>query len=93
MILKMELEVNENSEQWLTKLKNEGYCVIPNILTGQECDLAIEQIWDWLESLGTGIDRNNEETWISANWPHSTRGIIQHLRVGHEEFVWNIRRI
>ena len=27
----MELEINENSEQWLTSLKNDGYCVIPNI--------------------------------------------------------------
>lgn len=87
----MEISINEQSPHWLTSLKNDGYCVIPNILTEQECDLTIEKMWDWLENLGTGIDRNNQDTWITEKWPHSTRGIIQHLRVGHEEFVWDIR--
>lgn len=87
----MNIQINENSPQWLNKLNNDGYCVIPNILTTQECDLTITKIWDWLEDLNTGIDRNDKDTWISENWPFSTKGIIQHLRVGHEEFVWDIR--
>ena len=81
----------ENSIYWLEKLYTDGYCVIPNILNEEECDSTINKIWDWLENLNTGIDRNNQETWIDDNWPLSFKGIIQHLRVGHEEFVWNIR--
>ena len=87
----MELQLNEYSPNWIIQLKNEGYCVIPNILTEDECNITIEKIWDWLESLSSGIDRNDSSTWNSQNWPPSVRGIIQHLRVGHEEFVWTIR--
>lgn len=87
----MELEINDNTPEWIIKLKDDGYCVIPNILTDEECNTTITKMWNWLESLGTGIDRNEQETWKPPNWPYSTRGIIQHLRVGHEEFIWDIR--
>lgn len=74
-----------------TQLENNGYLVIPNILTHQECDEAINQIWIWLESLGTGIDRNNSQTWTAKYWPPSRHGIIHKIPVGQQEFAWNIR--
>lgn len=76
---------------YLDKLKKDGYCVIPNIFSSDKCDYYISKIWDWLEGLKTGIKRNNPKTWKSKNWPCTIRGIIQHHRVGHAQFIWDIR--
>ena len=81
----------DNQIDWINKLNEYGYCVIPNILSKNECDDTIGKIWDWLESLETGINRNDKNTWAPPNWPPSIHGIIQNLRVGHEQFVWNVR--
>ena len=51
------------NEELLSKLETDGYCVIPNIISSEKCDEYITKIWDWLENLGTGIDRNNKSTW------------------------------
>ena len=75
----------------LSKLETDGYCVVPNILTSDKCDEYITQIWDWLENLGTGIDRNDKSTWNSEKWPPNIHGIIQQLRAGQEQFAWDIR--
>jgi len=89
--MELELEFNENSPQWMTRLKNEGWCVVPNVLTEEECNTTITKMWCWLESLGTNINKDNPETWKPPNWPPAIHGIIQHLRVGQEEFVWDVR--
>ena len=73
------------------ELFNKGYCVIPNILSDQECNETIDKIWQWLSSLGTGINRNDPLTWKAKYWPPSKHGIIHQLAVGQEEFAWNVR--
>ncbi|GIS19166.1 MAG: hypothetical protein CM15mP120_10820 [Pseudomonadota bacterium] len=35
--------------------------VIANALTTEEADHALALLWDYLEELGTGIDRNDPE--------------------------------
>jgi ectoine hydroxylase-related dioxygenase (phytanoyl-CoA dioxygenase family) len=75
----------------LADLKKYGYCVIPNILTSDESNYYIEEIWLWLEGLGTGIDRTDPTTWRADKWPPATRGIIHDLSVGHADFIWDLR--
>jgi len=75
----------------LFSLDKYGYAVVPNILTEQECNNNIELIWQWLENLGTGIKKNNPKTWKGFNWPTNIHGIIQHHKIGHTDFAWNVR--
>ena len=75
----------------LNKLNNDGYCVIPNILSCTECEQTITKIWEWLSELNTGINRKDPLTWKAKYWPPSKHGIIHQLPVGQEEFAWNIR--
>lgn len=75
----------------LNKLDIDGYCVVPDIISLDKSDEYINRIWDWLESLGTGLERNDSSTWNSNNWPPNINGIIQQLRAGQEQFAWDIR--
>ena len=74
-----------------TQLSENGYIVVPNILSTEECNDTINKIWTWLSNLETGIDRNNPNTWTAKYWPPSRHGIIHKIPVGMEEFAWNVR--
>jgi hypothetical protein len=78
-------------EDWLEKFKKDGYCVVPSVLNEEEVKKAVDGMWEWLEALGTGIKRDNPQTWNHKQWPPISSGIIQDLPVGQEQFVWDIR--
>ena len=72
-------------------LQKYGYCVIKNVFTNKECNETIDDIWKWLEGLGTGIKRNDKKTWNNNNWVHNVKqGMIQST-LGQEEFMWKVR--
>ena len=75
----------------LPLLKKYGYCVVENVLKKDECDKTVDEIWDWLSGLNTGIKRDDDSTWNNNNWPFNIRGgLIQHT-MAHEDFIWKIR--
>jgi len=72
-------------------LQEFGYCVIENVFTKEECYRKIDEIWDWLEGLNTGIDRKKSNTWTKEKWPiYVKRGMLQHT-IAHEELMWTVR--
>jgi len=83
--------MNYDYDQVVTDLEEKGYAILPGVLDEKECETAINDIWKWLEGLGTGIKRGDKKTWASKNWPPNIHGIIQHLRIGHTEFAWKVR--
>ena len=42
---------------WELELEREGWTVVPGVLSRPEVDQCLTLTWDWLESLGSGIDR------------------------------------
>ncbi|XP_028417194.1 putative phytanoyl-CoA dioxygenase [Dendronephthya gigantea] len=86
-----ELNVTANSPSWIHQLNTHGYAVVPNVLSSQECDHIIEQAWEWLFKLGTGINRGDPKTWTNERWPSNFNGIIQRYRIGHAPFIWKAR--
>lgn len=81
-----------NYSEILKDLDVQGYCVIPNLISKKECQEYIDQIWDWMESLGTDLDRNEVATWNDEQWPPCLFGILHRLKVGHEQFIWDLRQ-
>lgn len=72
-------------------LQKYGYCVVDYVLSEEECNKTIDEIWNWLEGLGTGVKRKDKKTWDDNHWPFCIRqGLIQHT-MGQEEFAWKIR--
>jgi hypothetical protein len=81
----------ETITDWKQKLRDDGYVVIPGVITKEKAASYASDFWQWLESFGTGIDRQDPKTWTSKNWPTNYHGIFHHFNIGHEQFVWNIR--
>ncbi|PVD36951.1 hypothetical protein C0Q70_03944 [Pomacea canaliculata] len=63
----------------LKELNDKGYCVIPDVLTSDECDVYIGKYRDWLATFG------EDEA------PFQRHSIIQSYRVGHLEPTWEVR--
>ncbi|BDA49852.1 hypothetical protein COCOBI_14-4720 [Coccomyxa sp. Obi] len=73
-------------------LKEHGWAIVDDVLTREECEAYVEGVWDWLEGLGTGINRSDPSTWTGPQWVQSFKGIINSLEVAHQDFVWRVRK-
>ena len=73
-------------------LEEHGYVVIANALTTDEANHALSLMWDYLEELGTGIDRSDLDTWDDDRWPTAVHGgILPSHGIGHSAAQWYIR--
>jgi len=76
---------------WQLHLREHGWAVVPRVLEPAQVSDYASRFWDWMESFGSGIKRTDRITWKPANWPPSIRGLLQHYRIGHAKFVWDLR--
>ena len=75
-------------------LEAEGYVVIAGALSAIEASRALDLTWDYLEELGTGVDRNDVETWGDDQWPVNVHGgIVPSQGIGHSAAQWYIRSV
>lgn len=82
------------SEEALEYLDEEGFVVFANVLDSIQTDKALSLMWDYLEELGTGIDRNDKDTWSDKYWPTAVHGgILPSYGVGHSKMQWYVRDI
>ena len=49
--------LERSKADWELELEREGWTVVPGVLSRPEVDQCLTLTWDWLESLGSGIDR------------------------------------
>jgi hypothetical protein len=82
------------SKEGMDYLEEHGYVVIANALSTDESRHALDLTWDYLEQLGTGIDRDDVETWDDERWPTSVHGgILPGHGIGHSAAQWFIRGV
>lgn len=80
------------SKESVAHLESEGFVVIANALAPSEAEQALDLTWEYLESLGTGVDRGDVETWHDDRWPVTVHGgIIPSQGIGHSSAQWYIR--
>ncbi len=73
-------------------LHEHGYVVIANVLDAAESKQALALTWDYLEQLGTGVNRNDVSTWDDDRWPTAVHGgILPGHGIGHSAAQWFIR--
>jgi len=86
-------EANEN-DNMLEELRRDGYVVLPQVLTENEVNEARGLLWDWLESLGSGISRHDSSTWSDVNWPGDfSTGITTSYGAAQSKAAWFVRGI
>lgn len=66
----------------IQELKEKGYCVIPNVLSSEEVDVAKQMFFDWQKTIP-----NHDYIHNSVN-PH---GIYKFHEAGHQRHAWYIR--
>ncbi|XP_045162635.2 uncharacterized protein LOC123527316 [Mercenaria mercenaria] len=59
-------------------LEVKGFTVVPNVLTAEECDIAIADYRTWLSGFG-------------ENFPNTYNSIIWGYNVGHMDVTWRLR--
>ncbi len=75
-------------------LEENGFVVIANALNRAETEQALALTWNYLEALGTGIDRSDVTTWDDDRWPTAVHGgILPGHGIGHSEAQWFIRDV
>lgn len=83
-----------DTENWKAYLEKYGFVVIKDVADDNHIRTATGLMWNFLESLETGIDRNKPTTWKNENWPHSlSTGIISQHGIGQSDFMWYCRLI
>ncbi|MEM7216807.1 MAG: phytanoyl-CoA dioxygenase family protein [Pseudomonadota bacterium] len=86
--------LDAGSAESVAYLEEHGYVVIRSALTTDQAGTAIELLWDYLEGLGTGIDRNDCDTWDDDRWPTAVHGgILPSHGIGHSAAQWFIRDV
>lgn len=82
------------SSEALGYLDREGFVVYANVLDSRETGHALDLMWDYLEGLSTGIDRNDENTWADDRWPTAVHGgILPSYGIGHSKMQWFLRDV
>jgi hypothetical protein len=82
------------SAESIAYLREHGYVVIAGTLTPDECAKALDLTWDYLEGLGTGVDRRDWTTWDDDRWPTAAHGgILPGHGIGHCSAQWFIRGV
>src|SRR5471030_1114479 len=77
------------SAESIAYLHQHGYVVIAGALTPEECAKALDLTWDYLEGLGTGVDRVDWTTWDDDRWPTAAHGgILPGHGIGHSSAQW-----
>lgn len=84
----------EDTDAWKAYLDENGFVVIKQVADTNHILKATSLMWNFLESLGTGIKKDDPETWKNANWPHALgTGIISQYGIGQSDFMWYCRLI
>lgn len=74
-------------------LDERGFVVFRSVLDASEVARANELFFDYVEALGSGVDRNDVNTWGDDRWPPCAgdAGILPWFGVGQSPFLWFVR--
>ena len=69
-----------------------GYVVIAGVASEAELETSMGLLWDFLEGIGSGLQRGDVSTWGGQNWPADPlTGILGYYGIGQSKFQWFIR--
>jgi hypothetical protein len=78
------------------KLQTLGVCVVPDVLSAEECHAVSRGVWGWLRektsTYAKPMRKNDLSTWsqfFDFTPKHSM--LLQNWGVGHAPFVWSVR--
>lgn len=77
---------------WRDDLIRDGYAVVKGAVPRERALDYADRMYSYLESFGTGYDRNDPSTVHPDKLPViNEKGMLMHYASAHEDFVWAIR--
>lgn len=74
-------------DQMMAQLEDQGYVIVPDVITTEQCDQLYQGFWDWLTAMNPQLNREDRKTWTKDNLPLNTKGLIQHTNVAFQRFT------
>lgn len=68
-------------------LNNFGFIVVKDILSGEECQKTIDEMFDYLETAHSGFERNNFATW--SKWKYLSFGMCSKKPIFSKQIMMN----
>ncbi|CAB9518562.1 expressed unknown protein [Seminavis robusta] len=63
------------AQEWRSRLEDDGFCVIPSVLSDEECRQSMDQIWSFAKDTSYGaMDRQDPSTWPCDQKMFQSRG-------------------
>lgn len=87
----LEEEQQKASELMWHRLRENGYLIVRNVITEEQCAELYEGFWDYMEGMNPALKRGEPETWQAKELPLTTKGLIQHYNVGLQPFTVRAR--
>ena len=85
-----------NSDNLKEIIDKYGVAIIPSILTDDECQNMINNMWNYLEHITVNwkipITRNNISSWYQINYLTYGSIIFQFWNIGHSQMCWDVRQ-
>lgn len=68
----------------MTSIDEDGYCVLPGIISTGEADAEFDRAWGFVERVSPSIKRSDWNTWWGSPdpWPYSQRDMMQLHQAG-----------
>jgi hypothetical protein len=73
-------------EDVLTRIDNDGFVILRDVLAHQEANTFLALMWDFVETVNPAVQRDNSASWYSDGkvdpWPHAQRDMFQLHQAG-----------
>lgn len=79
------------AEKLIESYDEYGVCVITDVIDSSECNNIMDNIVTNFEKLGTGIDRNNHDTWDTYRTPVQTRCGMYQTAMANLPIFWKTK--
>lgn len=63
--------MSSSRPDWQLQLERDGFVVLPNRVSAEDCAEFREQALSWLEKFPHGFNRDERSTWTSEHLPYS----------------------
>lgn len=73
------------------QLEDDGYAVIRNVISQEECAEMWEMMWDFIERTSQGRVKSSDPATWRKEWPVALHWILKNFNVGQSQPVWRAR--
>lgn len=85
-------KVERGAHTYLKDLEEQGYCVIPSVLSTEETEILYKRVWkEYIEKAWPGCRMDDRSNWKESFPMHNERGVFAGP-AGQTQVMWDLRQ-